>query len=53
VRTDLDTFVALGSGELRVDDPDVARRMQVEGDPAAARRCVELLAPAALGVPTG
>jgi DNA-binding HxlR family transcriptional regulator len=44
VTTDLDTFVGVGSGELSLDDPKVLDRMQVEGDPDAADRCVRLLA---------
>ena len=48
VTTDLDTFVGVGSGQLSLDNPRVLDRMQVDGDPDAADRCVRLMAPAAL-----
>jgi DNA-binding HxlR family transcriptional regulator/putative sterol carrier protein len=47
VTTDLDTFVGIGSGDLRPDDPKVLERMRVKGDPDAALRSLQLLAPAA------
>jgi DNA-binding HxlR family transcriptional regulator len=52
IHTDLDTFVAIGGGQVAVDDPNVLERMQVEGDSAAAARCVRLLAPASVALAT-
>jgi putative sterol carrier protein len=49
VRTDLETFAAIGAGSLVV--ADAADRVQVEGDAEVARRCLRLLAPAALAEP--
>ena len=49
VRTDLETFAAIGGGALPLDD--AAERLQVEGDAEAAQRCLRLWAPAALAAP--
>ncbi len=49
VRTDLETFAAIGGGSVAV--ADAADRVQVEGDAEVARRCLRLLAPAALAAP--
>jgi DNA-binding HxlR family transcriptional regulator len=49
VRTDLETFAAIGAGSLVV--ADAADRVQIEGDAEVARRCLGLLAPAALAEP--
>jgi DNA-binding HxlR family transcriptional regulator len=49
VRTDLETFAAIGAGSLVVTD--AADRVQVEGGTDVAERCLRLLAPAALGAP--
>ncbi len=46
VRTDLDTFAAIGGGALLVSD--AGERLHAEGDPEAAQRCLRLFAPAAL-----
>lgn len=50
VRTDLETFAAIGAGVLILGD--AADRLQVEGDAEAAQRCLRLWAPAALASPT-
>src|SRR5437588_833944 len=49
VRTDLETFAAIGGGALLLDD--AADRLHVEGDAEAAQRCLRLWAPAALAAP--
>ena len=49
VRTDLETFAAIGGGALPLDD--AAERLQVEGDAEAVQRCLRLWAPAALAAP--
>jgi DNA-binding HxlR family transcriptional regulator len=51
VRTDLETFAAIGAGSLVV--ADAADRVQVEGDAEVAQRCLRLLAPAAPGARVG
>ncbi|HWC40231.1 MAG TPA: winged helix-turn-helix transcriptional regulator [Acidimicrobiales bacterium] len=48
VRTDLETFAAIGGGTLA---DDVAQRLRVEGDPDAADRCLRVLAPSSLAAP--
>lgn len=48
VRTDLETFAAIGGGTLA---DDVIDRLQVEGDAAAAERCLRVVAPASLTAP--
>jgi DNA-binding HxlR family transcriptional regulator len=50
VRTDLETFAAIGGGALGVDD--AADHLHAEGDAEAAQRCLRLWAPPALAAPT-
>ncbi|MCU1450360.1 MAG: putative transcriptional regulator [Acidimicrobiales bacterium] len=49
VTTDFETFAAVGSGELRADDPRFAEHMHVEGDAEAAQRCLRIMTPAFVG----
>jgi DNA-binding HxlR family transcriptional regulator len=49
VRTDLETFAALGAGALAVED--AVDRLVVEGDADTVQRCLRVLSPAALTVP--
>ncbi len=53
VTADLDTFVAVSSGELALDSPHVAKRMRVEGNAAAARRYARVLGGAPPGCSAG
>jgi alkyl sulfatase BDS1-like metallo-beta-lactamase superfamily hydrolase len=46
VTTDLATFMLLGTGGLSLTDPEVAEKMQLEGDADAAVRAARILVPA-------
>lgn len=49
VRTDLETFAAIGAGALVIDN--TLDRLHVEGDAETAERCLRVLAPDALAMP--
>jgi DNA-binding HxlR family transcriptional regulator len=48
VRTDLETFAAIGGGALNL--ADIPDRLHVEGDGEAVQRCLRVLVPGALAV---